>query len=170
MRIDRHPQFEIKRLFNHLATADVALVKLAEALPARISPVPIESGNGTVAAGDSLVVVGYGLTVRGDGRTGGTARAASLVVTGQPGTLQIRLFDPASKGLTAGLGACAGDSGAPVFRSSDAAPAVLGVVSWSTGPNLTAGCGGLTGVTPLVQYRGWILDMARKLGTPLAPQ
>jgi secreted trypsin-like serine protease len=47
---------------------------------------------------------------------------------------------------------------------------VLGVVSWSTGPNLTAGCGGLTGVTPLVQYRGWILDMARKLGTPLAPQ
>jgi hypothetical protein len=116
------------------------------------------------------VVVGYGLTVRGDGRTGGTARVASLVVTGQPGTLQIRLFDPASKGLTAGLGACAGDSGAPVFRSSDAAPAVLGVVSWSTGPNLTAGCGGLTGVTPLVQYRGWILDMARKLGTPLAPQ
>jgi hypothetical protein len=170
MRIDRHPQFEIKRLFNHLATADVALVKLAEALPARISPVPIESGNGTVAAGDSLVVVGYGLTVRGDGRTGGTARAASLVVTGQPGILQIRLFDPASKGLTAGLGACAGDSGAPVFRSSGAAPAVLGVVSWSTGPNLTAGCGGLTGVTPLVQYRGWILDMARKLGTPLAPQ
>jgi hypothetical protein len=42
----------------------------------------------TVAVGDSLVVVGYGVTVRGDGRTGGTARAASLVVTGQPGSLQ----------------------------------------------------------------------------------
>jgi hypothetical protein len=33
-------------------------------------------------------LVGYGVTVRGDGRTGGTARAASLVVTGQPGSLQ----------------------------------------------------------------------------------
>ena len=36
--IERHPQFDIKRLFNHLATADVALIKLAEPLPARISP------------------------------------------------------------------------------------------------------------------------------------
>jgi hypothetical protein len=169
IRIERHPQFEIKRLFNHLATADVALIKLAEPLPARISPATLDAGSKTVAVGDSLVVVGYGVTVRGDGRTGGTARAATLVVTGQPGTLQIRLFDPGTKGVSAGLGACAGDSGAPVFRRSDAAPAVLGLVSWSTGPNLSAGCGGLTGVTPLVQYRGWIVDTARKLGTTFAP-
>jgi Trypsin len=27
-RIERHPQFDIKRLLNHLATADVALIKL----------------------------------------------------------------------------------------------------------------------------------------------
>jgi len=36
IRIEHHPQFDIARLFNHLATADVALIKLAEALPARI--------------------------------------------------------------------------------------------------------------------------------------
>jgi hypothetical protein len=115
------------------------------------------------------VVAGYGVTLRGDGRTGGTARATTLVVTGQPGPLQVRLFDPVSKGLSAGLGACAGDSGAPAFRPSSAGPAILGVVSWSTGPNLTAGCGGLTGVTPLARYRGWIVDTARRLGTPLTP-
>jgi hypothetical protein len=109
------------------------------------------------------------VTLRGDGRTGGTARATTLVVTGQPGPLQVRLFDPVSKGLSAGLGACAGDSGAPAFRPSSAGPAILGVVSWSTGPNLTAGCGGLTGVTPLARYRGWIVDTARRLGTPLTP-
>ena len=166
-RIERHPQFDITRLFNHLATADVALIKLAEPLPARISPALIAAGE-TAAVGDSLVVAGYGVTVRGDGRTGGTARAATLVVTGQPGSLQIRLFDPSSKGVSAGLGACAGDSGAPAFVLSGAAPAILGVVSWSTGPNLTAGCGGLTGVTPLALYRGWIIDTARKLGTALA--
>jgi len=169
IRIERHPQFDIKRLLNHLATADVALIKLAEPLPARISPALIAGGSETVAVGDSLVVTGYGVTVRGDGRTGGTARAATLVVTGQPGSLQIRLFDPVSKGLNAGLGACAGDSGAPAFRTSGAGPAILGVVSWSTGPNLTAGCGGLTGITPLARYRGWIVDTARGLGTPLPP-
>jgi hypothetical protein len=169
IRIESHPQFDIKRLLNHLATADVALIKLAEPLPARISPALIAGGGETVAVGDSLVVAGYGVTVRGDGRTGGTARAATLVVTGHPGPLQIRLFDPASKGLSGGLGACAGDSGAPAFRTSGAGAAILGVVSWSTGPNLTAGCGGLTGITPLARYRGWIVDTARRLGTPLAP-
>jgi hypothetical protein len=168
VRIERHPQFDIKRLLNHLATADVALIKLAEPLPARIAPALIGASE-TVAVGDSLVVAGYGVTVRGDGRTGGTARAATLVVTGQPGPLQIRLFDPLGKGVSAGLGACAGDSGAPAVRISGAGPTILGVVSWSTGPNLTAGCGGLTGVTPLARYRGWIVDAARKLGTPLAP-
>jgi hypothetical protein len=169
VRIERHPQFDIKRLFNHLATADVALIKLAEPLPARIAPALIAGGGDTVAVGDSLVVAGYGVTVRGDGRTGGTARVASLVVTGQPGPLQIRLFDPAGKALSPGLGACAGDSGAPAFRLSGGALAILGVVSWSTGPNLTTGCGGLTGITPLARYRSWIVDTARNLGTALAP-
>jgi len=113
VRIERHPQFDIKRLLKHLATADIALIKLAEPLPARISPALIAGGSEAVAVGDSLVVAGYGVTVRGDGRTGGTVRAATLVVTGQPGPLQIRLFDPESKGVSDGSGACAGDSGAP---------------------------------------------------------
>ena len=169
IRIERHPQFDIRRLFNHLATADIALIKLAEPLPARISPALIAGGSEIVAIGDSLMVAGYGVTVRGDGRTGGIARAATLVATGHPGSLQVRLFDPVSKGVNAGLGACAGDSGAPAFRTSGAEPAIFGVVSWSTGPNLTAGCGGLTGITPLARYRGWIADTARKLGTLLAP-
>jgi secreted trypsin-like serine protease len=168
-RIEREPQFDLKRFFGHLATADVPLIKLAEPLPARIPPVRIGSEAETVTVGDTLVVVGYGDTVRGDGRTGGTVRAAPLVVTGQPGTLQIRLVDPATKGASAGLGACTGDSGAPAFREAGGSLTVIGVVSWSTGPNLSAGCGGLTGITPLVRYRAWIVDTARRLGSPLAP-
>src|SRR5579871_4637497 len=35
-RIERDPQFDLKRLFGHLATADVALLKLAEPLPSAI--------------------------------------------------------------------------------------------------------------------------------------
>src|SRR5580700_9144626 len=159
-RIERDPQFDLKRLFAHLATADLALIKLVDPLPARIPPVPIGGDTETVAVGDALVVAGYGVTVRGDGRSGGVVRAASLVVTGQPGSLQIRLFDPATKGQSAGLGACAGDSGAPALRDHNGTLTIVGVVSWSTGLNLSGGCGGLTGITPLVRYRGWILETA----------
>jgi hypothetical protein len=168
-RIERDPQFDLKRLFGHLATADVALAKLAQPLPASIPAAPLGSDTEAVAPGDTLIVAGFGVTVRGDGRSGGTVRAASLVATGQPGTLQIRLYDPRTKGVSAGLGACTGDSGAPAFREKNGGLSVIGVVSWSTGPNLGDGCGGLTGVTPLVRYRPWILDTARRLGSPLAP-
>jgi len=168
-RIERDPQFDLKRLFAHLATADVAVIKLAEPLPSRIPPVRIGGEDASIAVGDTLVVAGYGVTARGDGRTGGTVRAATLVVTGLPGTLQIRLFDPSTKGQSPGLGACAGDSGAPAFRDTNGNLAIIGVVSWSTGPKLSAGCGGLTGITPLLRYRAWILDTARTLGSPLAP-
>jgi hypothetical protein len=168
-RIERDPQFDLKRLFGHLATADVALIKLAAPLPAKIPPVPLGAEEEPVAVGDVFVVAGYGVTVRGDGRTGGIVRAATLVATGVPGGLQIRLFDPKTKGESPGLGACGGDSGAPVFRDKDGRIVVIGVVSWSTGPKLQDGCGGLTGVTPLERYRAWIVSTARMLGSPLAP-
>jgi Trypsin len=168
-RIERDPQFDLKRLLGHLATADVALAKVAQPLPAGIPAAQLGSEMEAVVPGDTLIVAGYGVTVRGDGRTGGTVRAASLVATGQPGTLQIRLYDPRTKGVSAGLGACTGDSGAPAFREKNGGLAVVGVVSWSTGPNLSDGCGGLTGVTPLVRYRPWILEAARRLGSPLSP-
>jgi len=45
--------------------------------------------------------------------------------------------------------------------------AIIGVVSWSTGPNNSDGCGGLTGVTPLALYRDWILRTARSWGAAL---
>ena len=165
--IARHPEFDVNAVLRHRVTADVALLKLVAPLasvePATLGPVL------TVAPGDAFIAAGTGVSVRGDGKSGGTARAATLVATGQPGTLQVRLVDPATKGERAGLGACTGDSGAPVFREAAGNLAVIGVVSWSTGPNNSAGCGGLTGVTPLGRYRDWIRETAAKLGSPLAP-
>jgi secreted trypsin-like serine protease len=162
-----HPQFDLNTLLNHRATADVALLKTTALLPAAFVPAPLAVQQKPVAVGDRLLVVGYGVGVQGDGKTGGTIRSADLVATGQPGTLQIRLVDSATNGARAGLSACTGDSGAPVFESSDGPLAVVGIVSWSTGPALTGGCGGLTGVTPLVRYRDWIVDTAKKVGAPL---
>jgi secreted trypsin-like serine protease len=167
-RVERHPQFSQQTFDNHRATADVALIKLASPVqnPAQAS---LFSGTFAVAPGDRFAIAGYGLTERGNGKSGGTLRAANLVATGKPGNLQIRLVDPAAKGERAGLGACTGDSGAPVFQDKDGRFAIIGVISWSTGPNNTEGCGGLTGVTPLSLYRNWIVDTAKKLGSPLAP-
>ncbi len=115
------------------------------------------------------MVAGYGVTVRGDGRTGGTVRVGDTCRhrhTRNAANPPVRSEDQRA---SSGLGACAGDSGAPAFRDNDGTLAIIGVVSWSTGPKLTAGCGGLTGITPLVRYRAWIVDTARALGSPLGP-
>src|SRR6188508_2798184 len=131
--ITAHPKFDIKTLLAHRATADVALLKLAAPL-ASVTPAALGGPGFTVAPADTFIVAGTGVATRGDGKSGGTVRAANLVATGRPGTLQIRLHDAATKGDKAGLGACTGDSGGPVFRIENGAPAIIGVVSWSTGP------------------------------------
>jgi secreted trypsin-like serine protease len=167
--IQVHPRYDPQSYALNRATADVALIKLAVALPERFVPVSLETPGAAVSVGDRFTIAGFGVTGAGSDNGIGLARTASLVATGQPGTLQIRLFDPATKGDRPGLGACTGDSGGPVLREVEGRLMVIGVVSWSTGPKLGAGCGGLTGVTPLVRYRDWIVQAAGKLGSPVEP-
>jgi secreted trypsin-like serine protease len=164
-----HPRYSPKDYDSGRVTADVALLKLENALPADVLPVRLATPP-AVAPGDRFVIAGYGGTVVDSDTGAGTPRAAVLVATGKPGTLQIRLVDPSTRGERSGLGACTGDSGGPAFVDNGGGVySVIGVVSWSTGPAGTAGCGGLTGVTPLVLHRGWIEDTARKLGSQLTP-
>ncbi|HMM89559.1 MAG TPA: trypsin-like serine protease [Bradyrhizobium sp.] len=161
-----HPGFNMQAMSAHRATADVALLRLA-ASPRGKTQAVLGLPELPINVGSRFTIAGIGVTVRGDGKSGGTIRAAGLVATGKPGTLQIRLVDPAGQGVREGLGACTGDSGAPVFEDKQAGPAIVGVVSWSTGPNGSAGCGGMTGVTPLTLYRDWILQTAQKWGVGL---
>lgn len=161
-----HPGFNMQAISAHRATADVALLQLE--IPARgKSAALLGTPKIPIVAGSRFTIAGIGVTVRGDGKSGGTIRAAGLVATGKPGTLQIRLVDPVTQGTRDGLGACTGDSGGPVFEDQPGGPAIIGVVSWSTGPNGSAGCGGLTGVTPLTLYRDWIVQTARQWGSTL---
>lgn len=161
-----HPGFRMEAMLAHRATADVALLQLEN--PAK-GKMPSALGMPTIpiAVGSRFTIAGIGVAVRGDGKSGGAIRVAGLVATGKPGTLQIRLVDPVGQGMREGMGACTGDSGGPVFEDKQDGPAIIGVVSWSTGPNGSAGCGGLTGVTPLTLYRDWVLQTARQWGSAL---
>jgi hypothetical protein len=161
-----HPGFRMEAMSAHRATADVALLQL-ETGPKGKAPAALGMPTIPIQVGGRFTIAGIGVTVRGDGKSGGTIRVAGLVATGKPGTLQIRLVDPVSQGTRDGLGACTGDSGAPVFEDKPNGPAIVGVVSWSTGPNGSAGCGGMTGVTPLSLYRDWISQTARQWGAAL---
>jgi secreted trypsin-like serine protease len=163
-RMASHPQFNVAGIQAHRASADVALLQLASPLPPSKAPAPLGAPVIPIEAGARFTIAGVGVTKRGDGKSGGAIRAADLTVTGKPGTLQIRLADPSTNNTSEGLGACTGDSGAPAFEMQGGRAVIVGVVSWSTGPNNTDGCGGLTGVTPLTLYRDWILRTARGWG------
>jgi len=164
--IVRHPKFDYASYTASRATADIALVKLAAPLPDIVVPATLAAAR-RVAVGETLTIAGFGVTIAGTPRGLGQPRMATLSVTGKPGSLQIRLYDNATRNLRAGLGGCTGDSGAPAFDGDG--PLVIGVVSWSTAPNDEEGCGGLTGVTPLLLYRDWIVDTARKFNSEISP-
>jgi secreted trypsin-like serine protease len=166
-RVATHPRFSIASYAASRATADVALARLAAPLPDIIAPVILAEPR-RVAVGERLTIAGFGVTTAGTPAGLGIPREAGLVVTGKPGSLQVRLYDPATRNRRPGLGGCTGDSGAPAF-ATDASGALrlVGVVSWSTAPNDEEGCGGLTGLTPLVLYRDWIVEAAKALGQPL---
>ena len=144
-----HPAFRMEAMTAHRAAADVALLQL-EMAPSGKAPSILGAPNIPIMVGGRFTIAGIG-----------------LVATGKPGTLQIRLVDPVGQGTRDGMGACTGDSGGPVFEDKQGGPAIIGVISWSTGPNGSAGCGGITGVTPLTLYRDWILQTARQWGAGL---
>jgi secreted trypsin-like serine protease len=159
-----HPRYKASVYAAGRVTADVALIKLNEPLPDEFVPAALAAAR-VIAPGDRFVVAGYGFVRRDSDEGAGVQRTAALIATGRPGNLQLRLVDPSTRGARAGLGACTGDSGAPAFVESEGRFEVIGVVSWSTGPSASDGCGGMTGVTPLALHRAWIIDTARKLGS-----
>ncbi|MGJ4927417.1 S1 family peptidase [Bradyrhizobium sp. HKCCYLS2038] len=165
-RVAVHPGFSVQAILAHRATADVALLEMETPAKDRV-PVALSVPQAPLAAGNAFAVAGIGVAIPGDGKSGGVVRVAPLVATGKPGTLQIRLIDPATQGAKPGLGGCTGDSGGPAFETQAQGQVLIGVISWSTGPNLADGCGGMTGVTPLTLYRDWVVQTARQWGMPL---
>src|SRR4029078_6222202 len=142
----------MQAMSGHRATADVALLQLAVPAKGKM-PAALGLPEIPINVGSRFTIAGIAVTIRGDGKSGGTIRVASLVATGKPGTLQIRLVDPIGQGTRDGLGALTGECDATLFEDKQSGPRIVEVVSWSPSPNGSAGCGGMTGVTPLTLYR-----------------
>ena len=149
--IGAHPEFSTAVW----PTPDLALLKLSKPLPTGFAPAFLSAR--PIAVDDRLIVVGYGVATKGDRQSGGTLRMATLIVTDRSDKL-VTLRD-ASAGAISG---CSGDSGAPVFAIRAGVPALVGVVS-------RGHCRTFTEVIPLAPYRDWMLETARRFGSPLDP-
>lgn len=158
LRIALHPGFNAEQFQTRRPTPDLALVKLAEPLPARFVPARLATDAELPARGASFLVAGFGMSADGAEKTAGTLRAVSLASVGNTGGIMTRL-SPAS-GLA---GACTGDSGGPAFSGD----VVTGVVGWVTAPGGARGCGGVTGITLVSLQHDWIVSTARNLGSPV---
>ena len=107
-----HPRFDPASYAASRATADIALIKLATPLTDLV-----RAGSPRGRAPRHRRRDAYRRRLwrhrRRHRARAGRAAHGKLTVTGKPGSLQIRLFDPATRNQRAGLGACTGDSGAP---------------------------------------------------------
>jgi hypothetical protein len=83
-RLASHPLFSVAAIQAHRASADVALLQLTEPLPASKAPAPLGAPVIPIEVGSRLTIAGVGVTRRGEGKSGGTIRAADLAVTGKP--------------------------------------------------------------------------------------
>jgi secreted trypsin-like serine protease len=157
-----HPQYDARGYAKSQAAVDLALLKLALPLS---DPVPVAMRDRVPLPGERFLVAGFGDAAAGTSAGLGALQTATLSVIGEPSSLQLRLADPASHGgAVAGLGSCRGDSGGPVFEWSSGRFVLVGVLSWSNGPNMSTGCGGITGVTPIARRRQWIVKTTKRMG------
>ena len=148
-----HPEFNAKAITARRRSIDLALLRMAEPLPARFVPATLVDGP-LPRAGAPVALAGYGVLREGDARSTGIYRSADLVTVEPygPGRILIWATQAGSGGKTPGAGACQGDSGGPMLDDDDA---VIAVTSWSTGPSGKQ-CGLLSQGVLVAPQRGWI--------------
>ncbi len=151
--IARHPEFRANAVAERTRSIDLALVSVAEPLPARFEPAPLSASvpDGAVTVG------GYGVAREGDPRSNGVWRTVQLRTTRPYGEGRVLVWAEGAPGS----GACQGDSGGPL-AGSDGIPVAL--VSWTTGQGGGSRCGRLTQGVLLGPQRGWIDAQLRRQG------
>jgi secreted trypsin-like serine protease len=102
-------------------TADIAIARLASDAPVRYARIPVATLRRSHSG--AVEIAGFGRTDSSLPDSGGRAARVDVFATlAAPGSPIVSLTAP-------GYGACAGDSGGPVFLGPRTAPIVLGVAS-----------------------------------------
>lgn len=153
-RIALHPGFDPNSFATRRPTPDLAILKLAEALPERFAPASLSTDPALPPRNSPFLIAGFGVARDGDGKSAGTLRSVELPSIGTTGGIMVRL----SNGKAAG--GCTGDSGGPMLAEG----IVVGIIGWSTAAGGKRGCGGVTGATLVGPQRGWIDATARAMG------
>lgn len=150
--VSTHPEFDAGAIRSRRRSIDLALIRLAQPLPARFTPASLIDG-ALPRAGSSITLAGYGVSREGEARSTGTYRSAALTAVEPygPGRILIWAADPVGAGRQPGASACQGDSGGPLFFDGG----VGAVTSWSTGPK-GRNCGLLTQGVLVAPQRHWI--------------
>jgi secreted trypsin-like serine protease len=162
-----HPSFVPGTTPRTQPGADLALIRLAAPLPPDIQPLTLGGG---LWQGETVTMAGFGLASENNKRSARTLRQATLVNAGNyttANTVKVAV-DSENRGEVVGAGACRGDSGGPVLRGSADSRDLVGIVSWSSGPlssRVRMICGGFTAITPISEYRAWIVEASQRLMT-----
>ncbi|WP_442897052.1 S1 family peptidase [Enterovirga sp.] len=162
-----HPDFVAGTTPRNQPGVDLAIIKLEGSLGGDFLPLDPRDAT-AVAPGDSVILAGFGLTAENRRGSARVLRQTRLVTLG---TLKVAnqvlvMADEHRLAVTAGAGACRGDSGGPVVRGGPGQYQLLGIVSWSSGARqsrVATACGGLTAVTPVVDHEDWISSRSREL-------
>lgn len=158
--IEIHPGFRPDAARRSMLSIDLALVRLAEPLPASFRPVTLSS-QVRLEQGQRLLVAGFGIADETLPRTGGVLREGILEATAAESPLLVHLRDPEGTGL----GACTGDSGAPVFTPGR--PVVVAVAIWAKGEDGQR-CGALTQAVLVGPQRHWIDAILQSWARPVS--
>ncbi|WP_043751638.1 S1 family peptidase [Methylobacterium nodulans] len=147
-----HPGYDAGAIAARRRSIDLALLRLAEPLPARFAAAALSEE--MPRAGTRLTLGGYGLARPGDARSSGTFRTAALPVVEPHGQSRILVW---LKDTGDPVGACEGDSGGPIAAETR----IVAVTTWASGAK---GCGGFSQGVLLGPQRAWIDRIAAEWG------
>ncbi len=141
-------------------TGDIAIVRLASALPAGFAPAQILNQPGALQAGQDILLAGYGIST-------GHPNPSSPNDSGA-GTLRqvvTKMIDPAYSQTEVmldeshGKGACHGDSGGPAYVNVGGKAMLFGVTSRGTDQFCSKG----VIYTNILAYSAWLTKAAQAL-------
>ncbi len=144
-----HPGYRADAVKARQRSIDLALVRVATALPDRFRPATLSDEMSAAKPGTPFRVAGFGVAREREGASSGQLRIGTIEAREPVSDVLLWARDPQHRGT----GACTGDSGGPVFETES--DTVAAVTLWSAGDGKNR-CGALTQALWLAPQRAWI--------------